>query len=38
MERLTLCHYDVTYAFQNESTLCIRLNVKELLGRNRSYI
>ena len=32
---LTVCSYHVTYSFQNESTLCSCLNVKELLARNR---
>ena len=33
-----LCSYHVTYAFQNESTLSICLNVKELLAGNRREI
>ena len=35
---LIVCSYHVTYAFQNESTLCICLNVKELLARSRPEI
>ena len=35
---LTVCSCHVTYAFQNESTLYICLNVKELLVRNRRDI
>ena len=35
---LTVCCYHVMYAFQSESTLCICLNVKELLARNRCDI
>ena len=34
----TVCYYHVTYAFQSESTLCIYLNVKEFLARNRRGI
>ena len=33
-----VCSCHVTYAFQNESTLYICLNVKELLARNRREI
>ena len=37
--RLAICYYNVTYAFQSESTLfLVRLNVKELLDRGRRYI
>ena len=32
---MTVCSYHITYEFQNESTLYICLNVKELLARNR---
>ena len=35
---LIVCYYHVTYAFQSESTLYSRLNVKELLARNRREI
>ena len=37
-EKLTVCSYHVTYAFQSESTLYSCLNVKELLARNRREI
>ena len=33
-----LCSYHVTYAFQNESTLCGCLTVKELIDQNRREI
>ena len=35
---LTVCSYNVTYAFQSESTLYSCLNVKELLALNRGKI
>ena len=35
---VTVCSYNVTYAFQSESTLYICLNVKELLAQNRRDI
>ena len=35
---LTVCSYDVTYAFQNECTFYSYLNVKELLAGNRRGI
>ena len=35
MNRLTVCSYHVTYAFQSESTLYSCLNVQELLARSR---
>ena len=35
---LTVCYYHVTHAFQNESTLCSFLNVKEILAQNRHDI
>ena len=35
---LAVCFNHVTYAFQSESTLCICLNVKELLARNRRHV
>ena len=38
MNRLTVCSYHVTYAFQSESTLYSCLNVKELLARSRREI
>ena len=34
----TVCYYDVTYAFQSESTLYSCLNVKELIARNKRNI
>ena len=38
MLHLTVWFYHVTHTFQVESTLYIYLNVKELLGRNRSNV
>ena len=38
LNSLTVCSYNVTYAFQSESTLHICMNVKELLARNRRDI
>ena len=35
---LTACFYHVTYTFQNEFTLYICLNFKELLARNRDHV
>ena len=35
---MTICSYHVTYTFQSEFTLYGRLNVKELLTRNRREI
>ena len=35
---LTVCFYHVTYAFQSESTLYIRLNLKKPLALNRCNI
>ena len=35
---MTVCSYNVTYAFQSQSTLYSCLNVKELLPRNRREI
>ena len=35
---LTVCYYHLKYAFQNESTLCSFLNVKELLARIRQDV
>ena len=35
---VTVCSYHFTYVFQSESTLCICLNVKELLARSRCEI
>ena len=35
---VTVCSYNVTYAFQSESTLYICLNVKELLAQNKRDI
>ena len=37
-EKLTVCSYHVTYAFQSESTIYSCLNVKELLARSRLEI
>ena len=34
---MTVCYYHVTYKFQAESTICICLNVKELLARSRCH-
>ena len=36
--KITVCSYRVKYAFQSESTLYSRLNVKERLTRNRREI
>ena len=38
IEVLSVCYYHVTYAFQNESTFCSYLNVKELLAQNKHDI
>ena len=35
---LTVCSYDVTYAFQSESTFYSCLNVRELLARSKREI
>ena len=35
---MTVCSYQVTYAFQNEPTLCSCLNIKEVLAWNRRDI
>ena len=35
---MTVCYYHVMYTFRSESTLYSRLNVKELLARNRRDI
>ena len=35
-EHLILCHYRITYIFQNKSRIYNCLNVKKLLGRNRN--
>ena len=35
---VTVCSHHIIYAFWRESTLCICLNVKELLARNRRDI
>ena len=36
--KMSISSYHVIYAFQNESTLCSFLNVKELLAQNRCEI
>ena len=38
IDKLTVCYYHVTCAFQSESTLYSCLNVKELLARNRREV
>ena len=37
-DKMVVCYYHVTYAFQSESALYSCLNVKKLLARNRHEI